>query len=285
MPKSLNLTSAKRLADEMLYRYSPRGLLLYILSLALIPAVILDLIKGQAVSVLVNASAFTFYCLAAVMLRRGLMADNPPPGQRWAKQPKWPLKRLSALLVAVTTGLLAALGAGQSWPVAALYAAGAFLGMYLSYGFGHPKNQPTRVAPGYSDAEIGTILADAYALIQGIEQANRKIDQAELNRRIDGICEIAASIIGDLETDPRGIPRARKFLHVYLENVQQVVQGYAKTHQQSGSLALESNFRQALEAIESAFQEQQQRLLEEDVFDLDVKIEVLTQQLKHEGIL
>ena len=40
-----------------------------------------------------------------------------------------------------------------------------------------------------------------------------------------------------------------------------------------------------LETIESVFQEQHQKLLEEDVFDLDVKIEVLNTQLKREGIL
>jgi 5-bromo-4-chloroindolyl phosphate hydrolysis protein len=72
---------------------------------------------------------------------------------------------------------------------------------------------------------------------------------------------------------------------VYLDNVQQVVQGYAKTHQQVSSQNLEQNFRQALDAIESAFQEQRQKLLEDDVFDLDVKIEVLTTQLKREGIM
>jgi hypothetical protein len=48
---------------------------------------------------------------------------------------------------------------------------------------------------------------------------------------------------------------------------------------------LEQNFKTALDTIESAFQEQRQKLLEEDMFDLDVKIEVLTTQLKHDGIM
>jgi hypothetical protein len=48
---------------------------------------------------------------------------------------------------------------------------------------------------------------------------------------------------------------------------------------------LEQNFRNVLETIESTFQEQHQKLLEEDLFDLDVKIEVLNTQLKREGIL
>jgi len=40
-----------------------------------------------------------------------------------------------------------------------------------------------------------------------------------------------------------------------------------------------------LDSIETVFQEQKDKLLEEDLFDLDVQIEVLAKQLKHEGIV
>ena len=285
MERLPTLKSAKRFSGEALRQYSPRGLLLYFLPLALIPAALIGLVKGQITTVLVNAGAFSLYCLAAVWLRKGLRAENPDPKDRLQSPPKWPLKFLSALLVAITTGLLAILGARQSLPVAILYSGGALLGMYLSYGFDKRQVSIVAAADGYSGDEIRKTLADAFAIIKSIEQANRNIVHAELNQRIAGICEIAEGVIADLEADPRGIRRARKFLNVYLENVQQVIQGYAKTHRQTTSAELEQNFRQALDAIESAFLEQQQKLLEEDVFDLDVKIEVLTQQLKREGIM
>ena len=48
---------------------------------------------------------------------------------------------------------------------------------------------------------------------------------------------------------------------------------------------LEDNFRRVLSTIEDVFQEQQQKLLETDVTDLDVRIEVLTTQLKREGVI
>lgn len=285
MAKAPVLQRAKLFADDALRRYSPRGLLVYILALALIPASILGLIKGNIITVLVNAGAFASYCLAGVWLRKGLRAENPSAHDRFQARPKWPLKLLAALLVAVTTGLLAAFGARQAMSVALLYALGALLGMYLSYGFDRRTSENMPSADGYSGAEIRNTLAEAYATIKNIQQANRNIRHAELNQRIAGICDIATGVIADLEADPRGIRRARKFLNVYLENVQQVIQGYADTHRYASSESLEQNFRQALDAIESAFVEQQQKLLEEDLFDLDVKIEVLTQQLKREGIL
>lgn len=279
------IKSAKRFTGAKLRDYSPRGFLLYFLALFLLPTILTALIKGQAITVLINAAAFTLYCLAATWLRKGLRAEHADSQSRLQNPTKWPFKALAAVLVAVTTGLLVILNIQQSLLMAAVYAAGAFLGMYLSYGFDQREQINIQPSQGYSGEEIRKTLADALTIIQSIEHANQTIRHSEFNQHIERICDIAAGVIADLQADPRGIRRARKFLNVYLENVQQVVQGYAKTHQQISSESLEQNFRQALDAIESAFQEQRQKLLEDDMFDLDVKIEVLTAQLKREGIM
>lgn len=277
--------STKRFTGEKLRDYSPRGFLLYILALFLLPTIVTALIKGQALIVIINAAAFAVYCLAATWLRKGLRAEHADSQSRLQNPTKWPFKALAAVLVAVTTGSLVVLNIQQSLLMAGVYAGGAFLGMYLSYGFDRREQINIQPSQGYSGEEIRKTLADALAIIQSIEQSNQTIRHPEFNQHIERICDIAAGVIADLQTDPRGIRRARKFLNVYLDNVQQVVQGYAKTHQQVSSQNLEQNFRQALDAIESAFTEQRQKLVEEDVFDLDVKIEVLTAQLKREGIM
>ena len=64
-----------------------------------------------------------------------------------------------------------------------------------------------------------------------------------------------------------------------------MTEGYAKTHQQASSGELEQNFRNVLESIESVFLEQKEKLIANEVFDLDVQIEVFTKQLKQEGII
>ncbi len=278
-------SSARPFDGSPLRPLAVRGLFLHLLTWALVPAVIIGFIKGHVGSVLVNAVAFALDLLALMVLRKGLAVENADRLSRLQAPSPWPLKLLAALLVSVTTGLLAVFGAGQPLTVAVLYAAGALLGMYLSYGFDQSGRVKLAAAQGYSGEEIRQTLSTALTTIDTIRQSNRYINNRELNQRLAGICQIAEGVIAELEADPRGIRRARKFLHVYLDSVQQVVQGYAQTHQQLDRPELEQNFRQALDAIESAFKEQQQKLLEEDLFDLDVKIEVLTKQLKHEGIL
>jgi 5-bromo-4-chloroindolyl phosphate hydrolysis protein len=274
----------KRFVANTLQRYSPRGLLLYFLPMALIPATFIALGKGHLLGVLVNATGFALYMLAAWCVRKGLQAEHVYNNSRIARPPR-PLKMTAAILTALATGMIAWLGARNSLPVSLLFAGGAFLGMYLSYGFDPRKEKNIVAAHGYSRDEILRTLEDSSRIIRSIEQANDRIRNAELNQRIERICEIADSILAEIEADPRDIRRARKFLNVYLEGARQVTEGYARTHPQTQSGELEQNFRNVLETIESVFQEQHQKLLEEDVFDLDVKIEVLATQLKREGIL
>jgi 5-bromo-4-chloroindolyl phosphate hydrolysis protein len=268
-----------------LQRYSPRGLLLYFLPMALIPATIIALGKGNLLGIIVNASGFALYVFAAWCLRKGLQAETTYAQSPLAQVPKRPLKMLAAIITALATGLIAWLGARQTFPVALMFAGGAFLGMYLSYGFDLRQKKKIADAQGYSGDEILRMLEESSQIIRKIEQANNKIRNTELNQRIENICAIADRILAEIESDPRDIRRARKFLNVYLDGARQVTEGYAKTHQQTQAGQLEQNFRNVLETIESVFQEQHQKLLEEDVFDLDVKIEVLTTQLKREGIL
>ncbi len=275
----------KRFIGKKLQDYSPRGLLLYFLPWALIPATIMALGSGNLLGIIVNASGFALYMAAAWCLRKGLQAEAAFSKAPIARAPRWPLKSLAAVITALATGMIAWLGARHALPVALMFAGGAFLGMYLSYGFDRHQEKKLADAQGYSGDEILRMLTESSQIIRSIEQANDKIRNTELNQRIENICAIADRILAEIEADPRDIRRARKFLNVYLDGARQVTEGYAKTHQQTQSGQLEENFRNVLETIESVFQEQHQKLLEEDVFDLDVKIEVLTTQLKREGIL
>ena len=73
-------------------------------------------------------------------------------------------------------------------------------------------------------------------------------------------------------------------MNVYLDSALRVSESYARTHVQAPSAELETRFRNVLVTIEQVFGEQQRKLLENDVLDLDVQIEVLKTQLEREGV-
>lgn len=275
----------KRFVKQTQTWFSTNTLLLYVLPSLLIPATIKAFALGNLLSIVINAGAYAAYIIAAKILRRGLQAEAVYQEKRVARAPKLPLKTVAAFIVAVTTFVVAWLGAHQAFFVSIAFGAGALLGMFLSYGFDPRKQKMVAGGHGYTIEEISATIEEAENVIGSIENANNKIRNVEFNTRIDRICETARNILDDLEANPSAIRRARKFLLVYLEGANKVTSGYANTHLQAESVELEQNFRNVLDNIETVFKEQKNKLLEEDLFDLDVQIEVLAKQLKHEGIV
>ena len=254
------------------------GWLLFALPLPVAAAAMVALARGQLPLLVGDAIGYGLFLAGAMLMRRGLISAG-----KLGAEP-WPLKTLGSVLVSLATAITAWLGVGHHPAMAAAFGMVALLGCYLTYGFDLNRSRRFSGRRGVS-ASARTMLAQAERSIAAIEQSSRDIRQPELNSRLARITALATQILRRLEEDPRDLRRASKFLVVYLEGVERVVQGYAKTHARVAAPDLDERFRHALITIEDAFQEQQQRLLESDVEDLDVQIEVLTQQLKREGIL
>ena len=260
-------------------------LLLYILPFLAIPATIKAFINGNLAGIIINAGGYALFLFAANLLRRGLIAEATYLEKRITRAPKWPLKTIAAIAVALTTFLMAWQGAQHTFWVAVAFGSGALLGMYLSYGFDPRAEKTVTGDHGYSTEEITKTITEAESVILSIENTNHRIRNVEFNKRINRICETARDILVELEANPAAIRRTRKFLLVYLDGASKVTAGYASTHQQVDSSELEQNFRNLLHNIETVFKEQKDKLLEEDLFDLDVQMEVLATQLKHEGVV
>ena len=273
----------KKTAKGLLH--SSRGLFLYILPLALVPAAILSFVYGDFFRIITNTSGCVTYLLAASLLRKGISAEVDYQDKKITQAPKWPLKTFAAFIVAVTTAGIAYIGAGNSFFVSIAFGLGALLGMILLYGLDPRQEKMLAGSHGYTAEEISATIAEAELQISGIEQANRQINNRLFNQRIRIICEHAREIVNMLEEDPADIRRARKFLNTYLDGALKVTKGYADMQRKHQSELLAENFENVLHTIESVFIEQKQKLLEDDVLDLDVQIEVLTAQLKHEGVI
>ena len=159
-------------------------------------------------------------------------------------------------------------------------------GVYLRYGFDPREDKMTATEThGFSTQEIIQAVEEAERKIAVIDQARRHIRNPELTNRLERIQNLAHQIVGVIEENPQDLRRARRFLNVYLDGAQRVCEGYARTHQRGQSVELETNFRNVLITIEDVFAQQHRKLLERDIMDVDVQIEVLTKQLKSQGII
>ncbi len=285
MQRTSTKPKPKRFVKEPSPPLSLKGLMLFVLPMAALPATVIAFGKGDLIGIFVNGGGYSLYLLAAILLRRGLRQEADYHERRISRAPKWSFKIYAAILVAVATWLIACFGADYTFPVSVLFGICSMLGMYLTYGFDPRREKMIDGSHGYSAGEVTDTIAAAEQIISQIEQANRRIENTEFNNRIVRICHEARSVLEIIEQDPGDIRRARKFLNVYLDGARRVSEGYANTHERMNSEQLEDNFREILQTIETVFKEQKQKLLENDFFDLDVQMEVLATQLKREGVL
>ncbi len=273
----------KKFSERFRFR---NAFMLFLLPLPLLFAAIFAIAKDDLAGVIINGIGYALYLGGAFSVRQGLHNAAEYERRKVARAPPYPLKTLGAVLVGVATGLTAALGAGYSLPIAVSFGLGAMLGCYLVYGF-DPRTAK-KVADSYgldTTEQVVAALESAERTINALELANREIRNAEFNIRLRRIADAARQVVTMVEEDPRDLRRARKFFNVYLEGAKQVTEGYARTHESMQTPELENNFRRVLITIEDVFKEQQVKLLEDDVQDLDVQIEVLKTQLKHEGVI
>jgi len=293
IPLTALILLLKRGVRVMAERYQPvpsrfpstKGFLLFLLPVPVLLAALIALGRGSIGGLLGNAAGYALFLAGALLLRYGLLSEGEYARRRVAKAPL-PLKTLGGGMIALATGVTAWLGAHYPPVMAGAFGLAALLGCYLNYGF------DPRTAKRFTDHDgVDTTdrVLEAFALaetgITAIEQATRDIRNTELNQRLRRITRLARDILKLLEEDPRDLRRARKFLNVYLDGAKQVIEDYARTHGRVSAPELEDNFRRVLITIEEVFTEQQQKLLETDVTDLDVQIEVLTTQLKREGVI
>ena len=255
------------------------ALLLFLLPLPVAVAAAVSLAQGQLVPLLGNAVGYGLFLGGALLVRRGLLTTGRLTGERLPFKTPW--KTVGSALISLATGVTAWLGVGHHPAIAAAFALVALLGCYLTYGF----DLRIRRAARDLGEHARTTLVEADRSIAAIELASRNIRQTELSTRLRRIAELARDILNRLAEDPRDLRRARTFLNVHLDGVQRVVETYAKTHQRITAPELNERLRRALITVEDVFRAQQQRLLDSDLDDLDIQIDVLTQQLKREGIL
>ncbi|HHJ18477.1 MAG TPA: 5-bromo-4-chloroindolyl phosphate hydrolase [Gammaproteobacteria bacterium] len=261
-----------------------KGLILGLLGASLLPTAIVALLGGRLMTLVQASLVFLALVAAAWLTRRGVAQDLEYQKRSLVAEPK-PLKRGAMLLTAAAAGLLA-LGLNHYNLFAALVFAGlAGLGHYLYYGTDPKGEKISERLGGYSTEELVEIVKEAETRLLDIEHQRLKINSTELSERLGRIIDITRDVLSTLEKNPRELRRSRKFLNVYLEGAQRVTRGYAEMHDKTEADFLDKNFRDVLVTIEDSFKAHREKLLANDVLDLDIQIEVLKKQLDEDGAI
>jgi 5-bromo-4-chloroindolyl phosphate hydrolysis protein len=262
-----------------------KGILLFLLPLPLLFTAVGSLWDGHLWSFTAAGGSYALFLAGALIARLGIVKEIEYTQRPLARARPLPLKTLSALILGIATAVAAHFAAGQEIGIAFFFGIGTVAGFFMYYGFDPKENKTFAGADGITREEMSEALSEAYGKLDRINQARRGISSREFQNRLGFIASSTEKILETIERDPRDLRRARKFLHVYLDGIQKVTEQYAETHKETNSTELEQNYRVLLADMEKVCKEQHEKLLRNDVFDLDVQIEVLSTRLKREGLV
>jgi hypothetical protein len=253
-----------------------RGLMLFPLIVPLLPALAISLVRGRADQVLGEVLAIAGIGSGAWLIRRALRRERTSPSSSTALERWAGIGSLASASVVCNSVLI-----GHSAGFTGLSAALVLLGGWLSYA---PHGRAGQLSDRHLEPDARRQLSEARAQIAELAQTGHRLPSAPLRERLLRIAAQAGTILDLLAEDPREISTARRFLGVYLDGALSVSQQYERTALQHGVTTLEPRFIDVLDTIERVFDQQHQRLLANDILDLDIQIEVLKSRLDNEGI-
>ena len=121
-----------------------------------------------------------------------------------------------------------------------------------------------------------------------IEEARKNISDRELATQLARMQRVAKKLLANLEKNPDRIPLAYKFIDYYQDRAVKIVKQYQELEETELSTDrvrdLKSRMKLTLSALDDAYADQFEHVLNDQIISADAELKVMQQQLDAEGI-
>lgn len=134
------------------------------------------------------------------------------------------------------------------------------------------------IVEGMTRSDIDETIKKGRKLTGGMRQAIKRLSQLEICKEVEDLCRIAESMFDLLKKDPKDIRIVKQFITYYLEPTHKIIIKYVElaTTRPMPADAVETLERteKSLKGIRTTFLQQKEKMLANDVIDLDTEIKV-----------
>lgn len=124
--------------------------------------------------------------------------------------------------------------------------------------------------------------------VKHIEKLGMKIEDMSVKMDVENICKTAYAIFDDFIEDPKDVKVGRKFLNYYLDTSVKILERYVSiSNKHVKDASIEETLRRTervLSKLDSTFNHQMRKLLDDDIMDLDVELAVLEKTIEGEDL-
>lgn len=256
-----------------------KGALLYIFLVPLFISVILALLQTEIMAFVWNSIAFVLFFLVLKLSHKGFIQEKEYLLATLTKAPKTPYKTMSALLLGIATFFTAWIAGGKPFMTSLFLGLISTLGYYLYYGF-DPKEDKLDNLGDISAEFVLETIQEAQDKLSNIKEDMQEMDDKLLVEKLDKAVKKAEHILAVIQEDPKDIRVARKFLIVYIDGIAKVIDAYSTLDEKDIDAERKENLYALIDDLDLKFDSELERLKNNNLFDLDVHIDVLKEQIK-----
>ena len=257
-----------------------KGWLFYFFLIPLFLSVVFSLFGLNMSAFVLNTLAFVMMYATMLVAKKGFMQEEVYERAKLTKAPKTPYKKIAATMLAATVFFTAYVAGKKEIYESLFLALISFTGFWLYYGF-DPKKDKLK---DFGDISSELVLDTLHKTEEKIGQLKKdadKIEDRQLSDKVHLAIKKSNNILDALVEDPKDIRVARKFLVVYLDGISDVISSYNEVEEEHISPQTREKLLTLMDDVEKRFQKELSRLKANNLFDLDVNIDTLKEQIKH----
>ncbi len=272
------MSNAVRLNSKKIKKITKHPWLLYFFIAPLFISLVFSLFKANYMIFLFKLGIFALFASSVTLIDRGLSESQKYQESIITKAPL-PYKIIGAIGVALSIFLLGSIidkaGIFQSLFVSIL----GGVGVVLNYGL-DPREDKIPQNSGVDPELLLKNLEDAELTLKQIIKAKDKIKDYQLKDALEKAVANARKILDTIKSDPKDIRVARKFLVVYLDGIKRVLDQYNDLDSTLIDESMKERLVSLLQDARVRFEKELENLRSNDLFELDVQIDALKEQLK-----
>jgi len=256
-----------------------KGALFYVFLLPLFISVILALLQTNIMAFIWNSISFLLFFMVLKLSQKGFIQEKEYLLATFTKAPKTPYKTMSALLLALATFFTSWIAGDKPFMTSLFLGLISILGYYLYYGF-DPKDDKLDNLGDISAEFVLETIEEAEDKLSAIKEDMQEMDDKLLIEKLDKAVKKAEHILKVIQEDPKDIRVARKFLIVYIDGIAKVIDAYSALDEKDIDKERKDNLYALIDDLDIKFDSELERLKNNNLFDLDVHIDVLKEQIK-----
>ncbi|MFV0246048.1 MAG: 5-bromo-4-chloroindolyl phosphate hydrolysis family protein [Qingshengfaniella sp.] len=236
--------------------------------------------RADPLGLALNLGCFGALILAAWLTRDGIIAEEAYDTRRIARRPAIPRKIFGSALTGIGLAL-AGVADGSLINMAVFGGLGALLHA-LSFGIDPLTDKGISEADRFQSDRVARAVTEAESHLTIMTEAITRTRDRALEARVEQFETTARQMFRTVETDPRDLAAARKFLGVYLLGARDATEKFADLYSRNRDPQTRTDYLALLDDLEQNFAAKTEKLLIDDRSDLDVEIGVLRDRLSQE---